>query len=76
MESIAVGQMRIRYLVDGAATGGLGVFELTVPPGSNRTPHRPGRSSFWRRTSAPSTSATWGPWSTPAVRPTGRSSWR
>lgn len=38
MESIAVGQMRIHYLVDGAASGGLGVFELTVPPGSNVPP--------------------------------------
>lgn len=31
-ESIMVGQMSIRYLIDGAATGGLGVLELTVPP--------------------------------------------
>lgn len=31
---IQVGQLTIRYLVDGAATGGLGVFELTVPPGA------------------------------------------
>jgi len=37
-ESIAVGQMRIRYLVDGSATGDLGVFELTVPAGSNVPP--------------------------------------
>jgi uncharacterized cupin superfamily protein len=36
--SINVGQLEIRYLVDGAATGGLGVFELTVPPGSNVPP--------------------------------------
>ena len=31
---IQVGQLQIRYLVDGAAAGGLGVFELTVPPGA------------------------------------------
>jgi uncharacterized cupin superfamily protein len=30
--------MRIRYLIDGSATGGLGVFELSVPPGSNVPP--------------------------------------
>lgn len=28
---IQVGQLQIRYLVDGAASRGLGVFELTVP---------------------------------------------
>ena len=37
-ESIMVGQMAIRYLIDGSATGGLGVFELSVPPGSNVPP--------------------------------------
>ena len=31
---VKVGKMEIRYLVDGAKDGGLGVFELTVPPGS------------------------------------------
>jgi len=36
--SIRIGQMQIRYLVDGAARGGLGVFELTVPAGSNVPP--------------------------------------
>jgi len=35
---IKVGQMEIRYLVDGADKGGLGIFELTVPPGSNVPP--------------------------------------
>ena len=35
---IKVGQMEIRYLVDGAEKGGLGVFELKVPPGSNVPP--------------------------------------
>lgn len=37
-ESIMVGQMSIRYLIDGSATGGLGVFELGVPPNSNVPP--------------------------------------
>jgi quercetin dioxygenase-like cupin family protein len=35
---IKVGQLEIRYLIDGTAGGGLGVFELTVPPGSNVPP--------------------------------------
>lgn len=35
---IKVGQLEIHYLVDGAARGGLGVFELMVPPGSNAPP--------------------------------------
>ena len=37
-DTIMVGQMRIRYLIDGAATGGMGVFELSVPPRSNVPP--------------------------------------
>lgn len=37
-EPIMVGQMSIRYLIDGAATGGMGVFELSVPPNSNVPP--------------------------------------
>jgi quercetin dioxygenase-like cupin family protein len=37
-EAIMVGQMGIRYLIDGSATGGLGVFELTVPSKSNVPP--------------------------------------
>jgi quercetin dioxygenase-like cupin family protein len=37
-ESITVGQMSIRYLIDGSTTGGLGVFELDVPPKSNVPP--------------------------------------
>ncbi len=36
--SIKVGQLEIRYLIDGAAAGGLGMFELTVPAGSNVPP--------------------------------------
>jgi len=35
---VKVGQLEIRYLVDGAQKGGLGVFELKVPPGSNVPP--------------------------------------
>jgi quercetin dioxygenase-like cupin family protein len=35
---IHVGQMQVRYLVEGAASGGLGVFELTVPPGAHVPP--------------------------------------
>jgi quercetin dioxygenase-like cupin family protein len=37
-ELIRVGQMRIRYFIDGSATGGMGVFELVVPPNSNVPP--------------------------------------
>ncbi len=36
--TIKVGQLRIDYLVDGTATGSLGMFELTIPPGSNVPP--------------------------------------
>ncbi len=32
--TIKVGQLSIRYLIDGTATGGMGVFEMEVPPGS------------------------------------------
>ena len=35
---INVGQLGIRYLIDGAATASLGMFELTVPPASNVPP--------------------------------------
>jgi len=37
-EKINVGQLSIRYLIEGAATGGMGVFELTVPPSSQVPP--------------------------------------
>ncbi|WP_017329126.1 cupin domain-containing protein [Burkholderia stagnalis] len=37
-DAIAVGELTIRYLVDGTATGGIGVFELTVPPGAQVPP--------------------------------------
>lgn len=33
-ETIKLGQLEVRYLVDGSANGGLGVFELTVAPGA------------------------------------------
>lgn len=36
---INVGQLRIRYLVDGSQSQSLGMFELTIPPGSNVPPH-------------------------------------
>lgn len=35
---IKVGQLGINYLVDGSKTGNIGMFELTVPPGSNVPP--------------------------------------
>jgi quercetin dioxygenase-like cupin family protein len=35
---IKVGQLGIRYLIDGTHNGTLGMFELTVPPGSNVPP--------------------------------------
>jgi hypothetical protein len=52
-ESITVGQMSIRYLIDGSATGSMGVFELAVPPSSNVPPphsHTGNESAYtsWR----------------------------
>ena len=35
---INAGQLTIRYLIDGSRTGSMGVFELTVPAGSNVPP--------------------------------------
>ncbi len=35
---INVGQLGIRYLVDGSQTASVGIFELTVPPNSNVPP--------------------------------------
>ena len=35
---IKVGQLGIRYLIDGSHSASLGMFELTVPPGSNVPP--------------------------------------
>ena len=36
--SIRVGQMTIHYLIDGTSTGGMGIFELNVPPKANVPP--------------------------------------
>jgi len=35
---IRIGQLAIHYIVDGSSTSSLGMFELTVPPGSNVPP--------------------------------------
>ena len=35
---IRVGQLGINYIVDGSDSGSIGLFELTVPPGSNVPP--------------------------------------
>ena len=37
-QAIKVGQLEIRYLVDGAQSGGLGLFEMKVPAGANVPP--------------------------------------
>ena len=36
--TIKVGQLSIRYLLDGSSTASMGMFELTVPPNSNVPP--------------------------------------
>jgi hypothetical protein len=38
---IKVGHLGIKYIVDGSHTGSLGMFELTVPPGSNERSVKP-----------------------------------
>ncbi|CAE6700082.1 hypothetical protein R75461_02176 [Paraburkholderia nemoris] len=38
IEPINIGQLSIQYLIDGTATGGMGVFELTVGPDSQVPP--------------------------------------
>jgi quercetin dioxygenase-like cupin family protein len=35
---IKIGQLGVRYIVDGSRSASLGMFELTVPPGSNVPP--------------------------------------
>jgi quercetin dioxygenase-like cupin family protein len=35
---ISAGQLGIRYLIDGSQSASMGMFELTVPPGSNVPP--------------------------------------
>lgn len=37
-QTIHVGQLEIRYLVDGAQSGGLGLFEMTIPAGAHVPP--------------------------------------
>lgn len=37
-ESIHLGAIQVRYLIDGSATGSLGVFELSVLPGARVPP--------------------------------------
>jgi quercetin dioxygenase-like cupin family protein len=37
-ETIKIGQLEVRYLIDGAARAGMGVFKLTVPAESNVPP--------------------------------------
>lgn len=38
LDPIIIGGLTVRYLIDGAATGGMGVFELTIAPGANVPP--------------------------------------
>ena len=35
---IRIGQLGVNYVVDGSRSGAVGIFELTVPPGSNVPP--------------------------------------
>ena len=37
-EVVTIGQLEVRYLIDGTAHEGMGIFELTVPSGSNVPP--------------------------------------
>jgi quercetin dioxygenase-like cupin family protein len=37
-EAVKIGQLEVRYLIDGTAEAGMGLFELTVPAGSNVPP--------------------------------------
>ena len=38
LEPITIGGLTVRYLIDGSATKGMGVFELTIAPGANVPP--------------------------------------
>ena len=38
LEPITIGGLTVRYLIDGSATKGMGVFELTISPGANVPP--------------------------------------
>jgi len=35
---VKIGQLEVKYLIDGSAHQGLGIFELTIPSGSNVPP--------------------------------------
>ena len=37
-ETIKAGELEIKYLMDGAAKGGMGVFELTIPTWGKGSP--------------------------------------
>ena len=37
-QTLRLGKLEIRYLVDGSSNGTMGMFELTVPPGANVPP--------------------------------------
>jgi len=37
-ELVRIGQLEVKYLIDGSAHAGIGLFELTVPPESNVPP--------------------------------------
>jgi quercetin dioxygenase-like cupin family protein len=37
-DTVNVGKLQIHYLVEGSRSGGLGVFEMIVPPGANVPP--------------------------------------
>ncbi|MES2490805.1 MAG: cupin domain-containing protein [Pseudomonadota bacterium] len=37
-DSIQIGKINIRYLIDGASTGTMGIFEMTIQPGANVPP--------------------------------------
>ena len=37
-DTINIAKLGIRYLIDGTETGGMGVFELTIPPGAQVPP--------------------------------------
>lgn len=37
-EVVRIGKLEVKYLIDGAARAGIGVFELTVPAASNVPP--------------------------------------
>lgn len=38
IDTINVGNLRINYIVDGSSKGQMGIFEMTLPPGTNVPP--------------------------------------